>query len=242
MQKNVYLCGKISQTSAILVHLYTFKDIKSMKKLILLAFVAASMTAFAQHVTPLNIQIADVKLDSLRQRYIAEPTMYRASLDVVAQNLAKNADEIKAAKAQLKVENEHAKQRANSLKEASKMTASLKKAYASEESDLKSMQKVVDKQQKNISKQTELNEATRESYQKFLEQQSRELNAALRDVANRQHAIADLETAIKSGETALATFTQEIQQKNADLAGLEALHKERSSLLKAEQKAAKALQ
>ena len=242
MQKNVYLCSKISQTSAILVHLYTIKIIKSMKKLILLAFVAASMTAFAQHVTPLNIQIADVKLDSLRQLYISEPTMYRASLEVVAQNLAKNAEELKAAKTQLKVENEHAKQMANSLKEASKMTASLKKAYASEESDLKSMQKVVDKQQKNISKQTELNEATRESYQKFLEQQSRGLNVALRDVASRQHAIADLETAIKSGETALATFNQEIQQKNADLAGLEALYKERSSLLKSEQKAAKALQ
>ena len=212
------------------------------KSIFVVAFLALGLSAYAQHVTPLNIRVADVKLDSLRTLYISEPTMYRASLEVASQVLDENANQLKAARAEFKDEQAHAKEMTSSLKEASKMTASLKKAYASEESDLKSMQKVVDKQQKNISKQTELNEATRESYQKFLEQQSRGLNVALRDVASRQHAIADLETAIKSGETALATFNQEIQQKNADLAGLEALYKERSSLLKAEQKAAKALQ
>ena len=242
MQKNVYLCSKISQMCAILVHLYTFKNIKSMKKLILLAFVAASMSAFAQHVTPLNIQITDVKLDSLRQLYISEPTMYRASLEVVAQNLAKNAEELKAAKVQLKAENEHAKQIGSSLKEASKMTASLKKSYASEEANLKSMQKTVEKHQKSIAKQEQLNEDTRESYQRFLKRQHKDIGDALRDVADRQHAIADLETTIKSGESAMNTYLQEIQQKSTELAELEVLYKERSAQVKAEQKAAKTMQ
>ena len=73
-----------------------------MKKILFLAFMALGMSAMAQHVTPLSIQLAEVKLDSLRTLYINEPTMYRAALEVVAQSLAKNAEEIKAAKAELK--------------------------------------------------------------------------------------------------------------------------------------------
>ena len=103
-----------------------------MKKIFLIAFLALGMSAMAQHVTPLSIELYDVKLDSLRTLYVSEPTMYRASLEVVAQNLAKNAEEVKAAKAELKVEQAHAKEMGNALKEAAKMTASLKKLYSKE--------------------------------------------------------------------------------------------------------------
>ena len=78
-----------------------------MRKLFLSASLALSMVAMAQHVTPVNIEIAEVRLDSLRALYMSEPTMYRASLDVVSQALAKNAEEIKDAKAILKVEQTH---------------------------------------------------------------------------------------------------------------------------------------
>ena len=186
-----------------------------MKKILFLAFMALGMSAMAQHVTPLSIQLAEVKLDSLRTLYINEPTMYRAALEVVAQSLAKNAEEIKAAKAELKVEQTHGKEMANSLKEATKMAASLKKLYTKEESELKSMQKVVEKQ---------------------------ELGYSLREVADRQRAIADLETSIQNGQTRLQTYIQETQQKALDLAQLEAELKARTATLKAEQKTAKSLQ
>ena len=213
-----------------------------MKKILFLAFMALGMSAMAQHVTPLSIQLADVKLDSLRTMYINEPTMYRAALEVVAQSLAKNAEEIKAAKAELKVEQNHGKEMGNSLKEATKMTVALKKLYTKEESELKAMQKVVEKQQKTLNKQKELNQTTRDNYLLFLEKEQKELGYSLREVADRQRAIADLETSIQNGQTRLQTYIQETQQKALDLAQLEAELKARTTTLKAEQKTAKSLQ
>lgn len=213
-----------------------------MRKIVLLAFVALSMTAFAQKVTPLNIQLADVKIDSLRTLYIAEPTMYRASLEVAAQALAKNAEEIKAAKAELKVEQSHGKEMDKSLKEATKMAASLKKIYGKEEEELKSMQKVVEKQQKTLNKQKELNQETRDNYLLFLEKQQKELGYALRELAERQRAVSELETTIQNGQTSLQSYIQATQQKAYDLTLLEAKHKELTETVKAEQKVAKSLQ
>ena len=118
------------------------------KSIFVVAFLALGLSAFAQHVTPLDIRIADVRIDSLRTLYVSEPTMYRASLEVASQTLDQNADQLKAAKAEFKDEQAHAKEMANSLKEASKMTASLKKIYSQEESTLKGMQKTVEKQQR----------------------------------------------------------------------------------------------
>ena len=213
-----------------------------MKKLFFIAFMAVGVSAMAQHVTPISFEIADAKIDSLRTLYINEPTMYRASLEVVSQNLAKNAEDLKVAKAELKAEQAHSKEIANSLKSASKMTASLKKLYAKEESELKSMQRVVEKQQKTLNKQKELNQESRESYLQLLEKQQKELGYSLREVADRQRAIADLESTIQNGQTGLQSYIQETQQKAMKLAQMEALYKERLNIVKAEQKTAKTLQ
>ena len=151
-----------------------------MKKVFFFVFAACCMTAAAQHVVPVNIQVVDLKLDSLRALYQTEPTMYRASLDVLSQQLAKNAEELKTAKTQLKAEQEHGKQMQTSLKEASKMTASLKKLYAQEEKELKNMQKIVAGQQRNLSKQMSLSDATSDDYTRFLETKQKELGYSIR--------------------------------------------------------------
>lgn len=213
-----------------------------MRKVFFFAFMALSLTAMAQHVTPLTVKIADVKLDSLRALYQSEPAMYRASLAVLAKDLAKNADELKAARNQLKVEQMHAKEMDNSLKEANKMTTSLKSLYAKEEGELKGMQKTVENQQRTLSKQVELNQETRESYIAFLEQQMKELNYSLREVADRQRAISDLEASISQSRTEHQYYVQEVNQKAADLTALENLHKERLAIVKAEQKSAQSMQ
>ena len=213
-----------------------------MKKILLMAFAVMSLTAVAQHVTPLSIEIADPKIDSLRTLYLSEPVMYRASLDVASQALAKNADELKAAKNQLKVEQAHAKQVAASLKNATKMAVELRKLYSKEESELKTMQKAVTRQQEGISRQTELNQETRNTYLSFLAKQQSELSYALREVADRQRAIADLESSIQKGQTILQTFNHETEVKAKDLAALEALHKQRVASVKSEQQAAKKMQ
>ena len=232
IKKNFEICKKKCNFAPFLILIH-------MKKVILLAMMAVGMSVMAQQVNPLQITVAEVKLDSLRSLYGADPIMYRASLESLAQALSKNADEIKAAKAELKVEQAHAKEMANSLKEAGKMTASLKKLYDKEESELKSMQKVVEKQQKTISKQKELKAETRENYVKFLEKQQKELGYSLREVADRQRAITDLETSIQNHQTTLQSFILEVGQKATDLANIEAQHKERTAAVKAEQKAYK---
>lgn len=202
---------------------------------------ALGMSAFAQKVTPLNIQLAEVKLDSLRNLYIAEPTMYRASLEVLAQELTKNGEDVKAARAELKDEIAHSKEMSNSIDEASKMAASLKKIYAKEESTLKSMQKTVEKQQRKLNSNKRLNKEARDSYSNMLEKQQKELGYALRELAERQRAIAELETSIQNWQTTLQSYVQETQQKALELTKIESTLKERTDAVKAEQKFAKTL-
>lgn len=206
-----------------------------------MAVLALSMSAFAQRVTPLNITLAEVKLDSLRTLYLAEPIMYRASLDAVAQALEKNDKEVKAAKTELKVEKQHAKEMGTSLKKAESMVASLKKLYGKEEDELRSMSKTVEKQMKTLGKQNELNDETRNQYRSFLEKQQKELNYSLRDVAERARAISDLETSIQNAKSNLSQFEQQANLKESDLKFLETQLKERQKLVKEEQKAAKSL-
>ncbi len=206
-----------------------------------MAVLALSMSAFAQRVTPLNITLAEVKLDSLRTLYLAEPIMYRASLDAIAQALEKNDKEIKAAKTELKVEKQHAKEMGTSLKKAETMVASLKKLYGKEENELRNMSKTVEKQMKTLGKQNELNDETRNLYRSFLEKQQQELNYSLRDVAERARAISDLETSIQNAKSNLSQFEQQANLKESELKFLETQLKERQKLVKEEQKAAKSL-
>ena len=213
-----------------------------MKKVFFFVFAACCMTAMAQHVVPVNIEVVDLKLDSLRALYQAEPMMYRASLDVLSQQLANNTEELKKAKTQLKAEQAHGKQMQASLKEATKMTASLKKLYGQEEKELKGMQKVVEGQQRNLTKQMGLGADARDEYTRFLETQQKELGYSIREVADRQRSIADLETSIQNGQTGLNTYMQELQQKAAKVATIEAKIKESTAILKAEQKSAKSMQ
>ena len=212
-----------------------------MKKFFLMAVLALSMSAFAQRVTPLNITLAEVKLDSLRTLYLAEPIMYRASLDALAQALEKNDKEVKAAKTELKVEKQHAKEMGTSLKKAETMVASLKKLYGKEEDELRNMSKTVEKQMKTLGKQNELNDETRNQYRSFLEKQQQELNYSLRDVAERARAISDLETSIQNAKSNLSQFEQQANLKESELKFMETQLKERQKLVKEEQKAAKSL-
>lgn len=222
--------------------MHRFLNLIDMKKGFILAFLMMSLAVSAQTVTPLSIELPDFKLDSLRTLYSAEPTMYRASLQVLEEGILKNLDEVAVAKKEIKAEQAHAKEVTNSLKVAQKMTATMKGLYAKEEAELKAMQKTVDKQQKTFAKQKDLNQETRDNYTQFLEKEQKELGYSLRDVADRERAIADLEAFVQNGQVQLQNFQQEIAQKIAELNELEARLKNRMTTVKAEQKAAKSLQ
>lgn len=212
-----------------------------MRKFVLLAFAVFSLSAYAQKVTPLNIQLTEVNLDSLRTLYIAEPTMYRASLEVLSQSLSKDAEAVSVARAELKDEQAHAKEMNTSINQALKMTAALRKLYAKEEAELKSMQKVVEKQQKKLNSQRNLNQESRTAYQQLLEKQQKELGYSLRELAERQRAIMDLETSLQDHLSSLAAYEQETIQKATELNQIMNQLNQNTAAVKAEQKAAKKL-
>ena len=210
-----------------------------MRKIFVLAFLALGLSVMAQHVNPLSIEIPDVIIDSLRAQHFAEPSMYRASLEVLDRELDKNKDQIKAAKAELKDEKAHAKEMDGALKDALKMAGELKKVYAKEETSLKAMQKNVEGQQRKLAANRHLNKESRDDYAQMLETQQKELGYSLREVADRMHSVSDLETTIQNKQTGLQNFVQETVQKEIELTRLEALYKQNLATLKAELKAAK---
>ena len=221
--------------------MHRFLILTGMKKIVVVALMAFSMAAVAQQVTPLSIQLAEFNRDSLRNLYLSQPAMYRASLDVVANDLAKNADEVKAARAELKIEQAHAKEIGNSLKKATKMAASLKKLYGKERGELNKMRNAVEDQQKTLKNQVELNEATRNSYFAFLEKEQHELGDAISEVADRLRSIEDLENAIRAGQTSLQSYGSQLAQKGAELDRIDAQLKQRVASVQAEQKTAKTM-
>jgi DNA repair exonuclease SbcCD ATPase subunit len=215
---------------------------KIMKKVFLLGFLALSMVAMAQQVTPVNVTIAELKIDSLRDAYLTQPPMYRTALEMQAKALEQSRKELDAAKATLKAEQKHAKEMGVALKDATKMATNLKKLYAKEQTELKAMQKNIEKQQKTLSKQGDLNEESRTAYRRLLDREQRELGDALDEVSARINSMSELENTLQNEQSRLQAFNTEVAQKALDIQQLEATYKERLATLKAEQKAAKSLQ
>lgn len=213
-----------------------------MKKLFVMTFLGLSMVVLAQHVTPLSIQVAEINLDSLRTAYLAQPLMYRASLDVVAEQLEENEKQIKMAKEELKTEMKHSKEMNKALEEGLKMAASLKKDYTQEEGELLSMRKVFEEQQKNINKPNRLNQQTKDAYIKVLEQQQELIEQSLTEITQRMQAVTKMEEILRTAQLDGQLYEQEIEKKAFDLAQIEALYKARKDTLKSERKSAKNIQ
>lgn len=212
-----------------------------MKNVFVIFLMGFSLTIMAQHVTPLDIKIAELNLDSLRGAYLAQPTMYRASLDVVAEQLEENAQQIKEAQNELKIEMSHAKEMKRVLNEGMKRLSVLKKIYAKEEAEIKSLMETLDNQWQKLEKQTELNQQTRDGYiQMFSDEYSR-LEQTLSDLANRIQEATLLSNELQNATFSYQTYEQELERKAFDLAQVGDLYETRKDALKAEQRAAKSL-
>ena len=212
-----------------------------MKNVFVIFLMGFSLTIMAQHVTPLDIKIAELNLDSLRGAYLAQPTMYRASLDVVAEQLEENAQQIKEAQNELRIEMIHAKEMRRVLNEGVKRLSVLKKIYAKEEAEIKALMETLENQRQKLEKQTELNQQTRDGYiQMFSDEYSR-LEQTLSDLANRVQEATLLSNELQNATFSYQTYEQELERKAFDLAQVEALYETRKDALKAEQRAAKSL-
>lgn len=212
-----------------------------MKNVFVIFLMGFSLTIMAQHVTPLDIKIAELNLDSLRGAYLAQPTMYRASLDVVAEHLEENAQQIKEAQNELRIEMIHAKEMRRVLNEGVKRLSVLKKTYAKEEAEIKSLMETLENQRQKLEKQTELNQQTRDGYIQMFSNEYSRLEQTLSDLANRVQEATLLSNELQNATFAYQTYEQELERKAFDLAQVEALYETRKDALKAEQRAAKSL-
>lgn len=212
-----------------------------MKNVFVIFLMGFSLTIMAQHVTPLDIKIAELNLDSLREAYLAQPTMYRASLDVVAEQLEENAQQIKEAQNELRIEMTHAKEMRRVLNEGLKRLSVLKKIYAKEEAEIKSLMETLENQRQKLEKQTELNQQTRDGYIQMFSNEYSRLEQTLSDLANRVQEATQLSSELQNATFSYQTYEQELERKAFDLAQVEALYETRKDALKAEQRAAKSL-
>lgn len=212
-----------------------------MKKLFILAFVSLSMTAMAQHVKPLAISVAEINLDSLRAAYLAQPTMYRASLEVVAEQLEQNVQQIKSATQELKQEQAHGKEIARATKEANKNLTAILKQYDKEETEKDALLAMIEQQKKKLGRQDKLNPQTSEYYEQMINDQQQILEQSLKDLEIRKQQVEQLLEEWQALQLKYQTYNQEIEKKAFELAQTEVLLKERMKILKEEQKAAKSL-
>lgn len=212
-----------------------------MKKIFIIAFVSLSMATMAQHVKPLAIQIAEINLDSLRAAYLAQPTMYRASLEVVAEQLEQNAQQIKSATQELKQEQAHGKEIARATKEANKNLTALQNLYEKEESEKDALLVMIEQQKKKLTRQDKINSQTTDYYVKMLNEQQQIVEQSMSDLKIRKQQVEQLLEEWQALQLKYQTYNQEIEKKAFELAQTEVLLKERMKILKEEQKAAKSL-
>ena len=212
-----------------------------MKKICILAFMCLTVSVMAQHVKPLSITIAEINLDSLRATYIAQPTMYRASLEVIAEQLEQNAQQMKLATQELKDEQSHGKEIARAIKEADKRLEALQKIYAKEEATKNALIHMIEQQRKKLGRQDKLNPQTSEYYEQMINDQQQILEQSLKDLKIRTQQIEKLIEAWQTLQIKYQAYNQEIEKKAFELAQTEILLKERLKVLKEEQKAAKSL-
>lgn len=212
-----------------------------MKKLFIIAFVSLSMATMAQHVNPLAISVAEINLDSLRAAYLAQPTMYRASLEVVAEQLEQNAQQIKSATQELKQEQAHGKEIARATKEANKNLTALQNLCEKEESEKDALLVMIEQQKKKLTRQDKINSQTTDYYVQMLNEQQQIVEQSMSDLKIRKQQVEQLLEEWQALQLKYQTYNQEIEKKAFELAQTEVLLKERMKILKEEQKAAKSL-
>lgn len=212
-----------------------------MKKLFIIAFVSLSMATMAQHVNSLAISVVEINLDSLRAAYLAQPTMYRASLEVVAEQLEQNAQQIKSATQELKQEQAHGKEIARATKEANKNLTALQKLCEKEESEKDALLVMIEQQKKKLTRQDKINSQTTDYYVQMLNEQQQIVEQSMSDLKIRKQQVEQLLEEWQALQHKYQTYNQEIEKKAFELAQTEVLLKERMKILKEEQKAAKSL-
>ncbi len=212
-----------------------------MKKIgILLSAMALACSLSAQHVTPLNVHLAQFALDSMRTQYANDLPMYKSKLQRIQLTQDANKKALSTATKELNEEKAHAKRLSSYLKEKESAYTSLLRYCENEEKVLKTMEETIDEQNRKTLKSTLLNDTTRNDHSVNLKTEKQAVEHARSEVAARQKSLNNVLSDIPAEKQALADFNLEIQNKEVDLKQLQQIHKTRVATIKAELKTVKA--
>lgn len=191
----------------------------------------------AQHVTPLNIHLTEVNLDTLRSQYAG--SAYLLELSRLDRLMKDDTKALKEAQEQLKAEKEFQKQM---LAYIDKAEATFKTLQALSQKELDEMNKLkenVEKQLRAINASTEISPETRAKAVEQLQNQRRALDAAITATNGRQSQLANHPIQLQQMRTDLMVYNTELINKETDLKQMEANLKARRELIKTETKTVK---
>ncbi|MBR0309559.1 MAG: hypothetical protein IJQ97_01620 [Paludibacteraceae bacterium] len=210
-----------------------------MKKSILFALMLMLVSPMsAQHVTPLNVQLTNFNLDSLRSQYSGQS--YLLELQRLEKLMKEDTKSLKDAQSQLKAEKDFYKQMTSYVEKSESSFKNLQSLSQKEQDEFGKLKENAEKQLRNLNSTSLLNSETRTKVIDQLQTQRRTMEAAINATTNRQSQLANHPVQLQQMRTDLMVFNNEITNKETDLKQLETTLKQRREIIKGEMKNVKA--
>lgn len=208
------------------------------KSIILVLFALLTVSMSAQHVTPLNIQLTELNLDSLRKQYSGQA--YLLELQRLDKLMKEDSKILNDAQKQLKAERNHHKKMMAFIEKAEAGYKNLQALTQKEIAEFDKLKDNTDKQLKDINSSDELNQETRTKAVEQLQIQRRALEATINATLNRQSQLANQPVQLQQMRTDFMVFNNEMTNKETGIKQLEATLKANRDVIKAEMKNVKA--
>lgn len=192
----------------------------------------------AQHVTPLNVQLTNFNLDSLRSQYSGQS--YLLELQRLEKLMKEDTKSLKDAQSQLKAEKDFYKQMTSYVEKSESSFKNLQSLSQKEQDEFGKLKENAEKQLRNLNSTSLLNSETRTKVIDQLQTQRRTMEAAINATTNRQSQLANHPVQLQQMRTDLMVFNNEITNKETDLKQLETTLKQRREIIKGEMKNVKA--
>ena len=192
----------------------------------------------AQHVTPLNVQLTNFNLDSLRSQYSGQS--YLLELQRLEKLMKDDTKSLKDAQSQLKAEKDFYKQMTSYVEKSESSFKNLQALSQKEQDEFGKLKENAEKQLRNLNSTSLLNSETRTKVIDQLQTQRRTMEAAINATTNRQSQLANHPVQLQQMRTDLMVFNNEITNKETDLKQLETTLKQRREIIKGEMKNVKA--
>lgn len=208
------------------------------KSIILVLFALLTVSMSAQHVTPLNIQLTELNLDSLRKQYSGQA--YLLELQRLDKLMKEDSKILNDAQKQLKAERNHHKKMMTFIEKAEAGYKNLQALAQKEIAEFDKLKDNTDKQLKDLNSSDELNQETRTKAVEQLQIQRRALEAMINATLNRQSQLANQPVQLQQMRTDFMVFNNEMTNKETGIKQMEATLKANRDVIKAEMKNVKA--